>query len=365
MTDYNKNVRPRNNNNQPTDVHLYMTLRSVTKLDELSGILTSGWIMQVSWIDDNLTWDPISYGNITDIGIDKSSIWSPGMSLLNPATYAESLGTVAAQTFVTSRGEVFWDFGQVIHTSCDIDVTYFPFDVQRCAVEFMPFGIKNKDINLIAHPLSTSLYLENNAWILKSVSAESKILQTQPYAQFYLTLERRYAFYILNLYSPVLILVFLNVMVFIIPADSGERIGYAITCLLSLSVYMTFASQRLPNASKTLPIITFLLMTYIIISTLISIGTIIGLRFHLHDQLHPPPFMINKLFCLSHNMCKRKLKIGELAESEKDDIDVSKEANNQSSWKYFADRFDTFCFITSSACIFLVTFVYFLIVKYY
>ena len=90
MTDYNKNVRPRNTNDQPTDVHLYMTLRSVTKLDELSGILTSGWIMQVNWMDNNLTWDPISYGNITDIGIDKSSIWSPGLSLLNPATYAES-----------------------------------------------------------------------------------------------------------------------------------------------------------------------------------------------------------------------------------------------------------------------------------
>ena len=71
---------------------------------------------------------------------------------------------------------------------------------------------------------------------------------------------------------------FVNSMVFVLPADSGERVGYAITCLLSLSVYMTYASDNLPRSSRTLPIITVVLISYIIISAFISVGTVIGLR---------------------------------------------------------------------------------------
>ena len=56
-------------------------------------------------------------------------------------------------------------------------------------------------------------------------------------------------------------MVFLNTMVFVLPTESGERVGYAITCLLSLSVYMTFASEGLPDSSKPLPIITIGLLT--------------------------------------------------------------------------------------------------------
>ena len=83
-------------------------------------------------------------------------------------------------------------------------------------------------------------------------------------------------------------IVFLNTMVYVLPADSGERVGYAITCLLSLSVYMTSASENLPDSSKPLPIITIVLLLYVAISALISMTTIVGLRFHLNDNSRPP-----------------------------------------------------------------------------
>ena len=363
LTGYNTNVRPRNNNDEPTDLHLFMYLRYVTRLDELSGILTTAVIMTVYWVDSGLRWDPNSYGNITQIRLDKNSIWSPGFAVLNPATYVESLGTTAHQTFVSYLGQVFWEFGHVIHTTCDIDVTFFPFDTQRCVIEFIPFGMKNNDINLIAHPIDTFLYLENNAWILQSTSVESTILRTQPYAKYFVTLERRYTFYMLNLYSPVLTLAFLNAMVFLIPADSGERIGYAITCLLSLSVYMTFASQSLPNSSKPLPIITFVLMTYIVISTLISVGTIMGLRLHLHDKSSTPPAILTKLFCISRGTCCRKPKVGDVTDSEKKEHAWADVDERKVTWKELAHKFDKFCFVVSSACIFLLTFIYFLVIR--
>ena len=174
--------------------------------------------------------------------------------------------------------------------------------------------------------------------------------------KYLLKLKRRHTFYTLNLFSPVLILAYLNAMVFVLPAESGERVGYAITCLLSLSVYMTFASESLPNSSKPLPIITFVLLAYIVISTLISVCTVIGLNFHLRISSCPPPKIVNYCLC-----CSRKTKDVERSGAETNEkLEVN---YRKCCWKDVAKQFDRLCFIVSNSCISLLTFLYFVIVR--
>ena len=383
LTNYIRNVRPRSNRDESTDIELLMSLRSVTSLDELTGILVTVCIISVHWIDNNLIWEPEDHGNITDVILNKSLIWVPGLVVINPAAKVERLGVTTAQIHVTRYGRVTWEFGHVIHTTCDIDVTYFPFDTQECALELMPIGLRCEDMNLTSHDINTLLFSKNNAWVLKSTSVTMARLGSKTYAKYLLMLERRYTFYILNLFSPVLILAFLNAMVFMLPADSGERVGYAITCLLSLSVYMTFAEENLPNSSQPLPIITFILLAYIVISTLISVGTVIGLRLHLHDNTEPTPIVatIINLFCLGKGKCGEKPEDTETSEStgSKKSEDTGTEQNKSSKngwikpdvevndfqWKDVADRFDKLCFVSSNVCIFLFTVLYFVIVRAY
>ena len=177
-------------------------------LDELNGILTTVSIISVAWTDDMLNWVPPSNGNITDIMVQKNSIWSPKLVVINPASLVESMGTSAEQTYVLWFGRVVWTFGYVMYTTCDIDVTYFPFDTQECLLELMPIGILSKDMELISNPIDTTFYSENNIWKLESTSAETSYLGPQLYGKYSLKLKRRYTFYILNLFSPVLILAF-------------------------------------------------------------------------------------------------------------------------------------------------------------
>jgi hypothetical protein len=42
----------------------------------------------------------------------------------------------------------------------------------------------------------------------------------------------------------------LNIFVFLLPADSGERVGYAITVLLAIAVFLTISSDSLPATSN-------------------------------------------------------------------------------------------------------------------
>ena len=368
LSSYDNNILPRIHKDDRINISVNLILRSFMGFDERYGILKTAGLVRTQWEDNYLRWDPYIYGNITVLAFDRNDIWSPKLTLANSATEMESLGEKVAHTYVTYLGSVTWDFGHMFHSTCDIDATFFPFDTQTCFVDLALFGLMQDDMTFSVQQLDKSIYLENNVWKLKETLVE-KIKVTDTWtARYWLRLERRYTFYILNLFSPVLSLVHFNTMVYVLPADSGERVGYAITCLLSVSVYMTFASERLPESSKPLPIITIVLAAYGAISALISMTTIVGLRLHLNDDSRPPPRIFTKILCITRKPLCVKVKVGDMSEMEEtrstNDCELD-EGDSFISWKDFAKQFDRLCFISCNVCIFLITIVYFIIVRIY
>ena len=352
---YNKNVRPKTNQSETTTIHVAFELKSITSLDEVNGILTTVGIMNALWIDENLQWDPSNHGNIEHIKLDENLIWIPDFVTANPANKMEKLGLPSVEVDVKYTGNVHQHLAEMLRTTCDADVTYFPFDTQNCVLELTPFGYKSHEVTLVAMPVVLMFFEENNEWILKSTSSVSAMFATQPYIKITLTLERRYVFFLLNLFSPVLILVFLNTLVFILPAESGERIGFAITCLLSLSVYMTFASENLPTSSKPIALFIYVLLLYMVISSLICVVTIIGMKFHLHDADNSPSKFICKLLCFKTSRMKcRKVKVEEVKEPEKIE-NIKTEKEEDITWKTIAKRFDKICLVFSVFSILIVS----------
>jgi hypothetical protein len=69
---------------------------------------------------------------------------------------------------------------------------------------------------------------------------------------FTLILKRGSSYYVLNVIIPVILLGILNVLTFVLPADSGEKIGYTITVFLSFSVFLTIISSELPRTSGSI-----------------------------------------------------------------------------------------------------------------
>ena len=68
-----------------------------------------------------------------------------------------------------------------------------------------------------------------------------------------LQLERRSFFYMFNMVLPCIILMILNVFGFYIPPDSGERLGFFMTILLALVVFLQVLSSSLPKTATTVP----------------------------------------------------------------------------------------------------------------
>ena len=73
------------------------------------------------------------------------------------------------------------------------------------------------------------------------------------YAQvtYYFKLERREVYYGLNTMLPVLLNSLLIPLVFLLPHDAGEKIGYCLTVLLAYVVILTIVTDGLPRTAKT------------------------------------------------------------------------------------------------------------------
>ncbi|XP_066279092.1 neuronal acetylcholine receptor subunit alpha-7-like [Branchiostoma lanceolatum] len=106
-----------------------------------------------------------------------------------------------------------------------------------------------------------------------------------PYIELHVHLTRRRLFYIINMVVPCLDLLVLNLAAFYIPPDSGERLGFTITVLLSLVVFQQLLTTQLPATSTSTPMLGQFFTATIVLVTISLLITILVLR--LSHPSHP------------------------------------------------------------------------------
>ena len=91
---------------------------------------------------------------------------------------------------------------------------------------------------------------------------------------FKIVLRRKTLFYTVNLIIPCVLISFLSICVFYLPADAGEKMTLSISILLALVVFLLLLQKILPPTSTTIPLIaSYLLFTFIlnIISIVVTV----------------------------------------------------------------------------------------------
>lgn len=297
LSNYNPYIRPNDDQDQQTTVRATLHLIAINDVDELSGTMSTVVYVDVTWKDPRMMWDKAYYNNVWQILVPQNLVWKPDLVVTNPVKKVRKIGFDDIMIRYNDNGVALWYTGDYLETSCDIDVTHFPFDRQVCTIVMIPWNYRHRELQLfiVENNIKLDNFTENGEWILYDTAAERVGDGPFEYIYFKLYLERRSSFFIINLFIPVVLLVFLNCMVFLLSADSGERIGYAITCLLAITVYLTLVSDTIPKSSKPISVLTFVLMVLLILSTLICFLTIIGLRFHFRSERKPLPKWLCKL----------------------------------------------------------------------
>ncbi len=68
-------------------------------------------------------------------------------------------------------------------------------------------------------------------------------------------MRRKPLYYVMNIMLPCLMLSLLDLLVFCLPPESGEKVSLGITVLLSFSVFLLVIADNVPQTSETAPLL--------------------------------------------------------------------------------------------------------------
>ncbi|XP_053383843.1 neuronal acetylcholine receptor subunit alpha-6-like [Mercenaria mercenaria] len=283
LSGYSADVRPASNQSLPVQVNVTMELVNIKEFDEVSEQISVVIIMYLTWMDSRLTWDPLEFNGTSNVNIPVTKIWRPSLILKSPVGKIIPVGVDQDWAVVRCLydGRIMWNPTETTTSSCNIDVSYFPFDEQFCTLIFIPWGYQTHEILLKSHEekVRQTFYSENGGWTLVDSLVISEDVLEGYFSQYAVTfhLKRRSIFFLVNAVVPVFFISCLNVLVFLLPVECGERVSYAITVFLAIDVYMTIVVENMPKNSKHMAIICYLLLLNVGHSTVICFETIICL----------------------------------------------------------------------------------------
>ena len=124
---------------------------------------------------------------------------------------------------------------------------------------------------------------------------------------FTLSLKRKPRYTVLNIILPLIMLTILNVLVFALPCDSGEKASYAVTVFLSFAVFLTIISSQLPENSNIVSLFSVYLIFQTVQSTAITVIALILIRISSFDSDTPiPKVLAYMVACFNCKICSNQ-----------------------------------------------------------
>ncbi|XP_067667362.1 neuronal acetylcholine receptor subunit alpha-10-like [Haliotis asinina] len=287
FSNYTKDVRPICETDAPVELKIGIAVRQIIELDEPNQILTVNAWIRLNWYDCQMVWNATEYGGISQLILPFAKVWTPDIALYDNAG-DELVGLKDYRPTFYSDGSVTYNFPTVIQSLCKVDVTYFPFDSQTCALRFGSWAHHGLQINCTLRDSSgdMSSFKVNTEWDLVSVPVERHVLyygccpEPYPDVTFYVNLRRKPFFYLVNLLFPCILISAMALLGFILPPDAGEKVSVEITVLLSLSVFMLVISDSLPPTSDNFPYLGIYFCLSMALVTLSTVLTVLVLNVH-------------------------------------------------------------------------------------
>ncbi|XP_060062772.1 acetylcholine receptor subunit alpha-like [Ylistrum balloti] len=276
---YQKVTPPYESLKEAITVRVAFHLHGINSLDDVEGKLATTAHLTLEWQDAFLTWNRKDFSNISYIYMPQNEVWKPDVSLNNGFTKLKELGDDVIQVTVMNTGKVIWNPMEVFETKCDINITKFPFDTQVCKLIFRLWTLQPQDVKFkLNEPVTLHLdtYEENSVWDLHSANI---VLENGNFIVL-LSLNRRPEYYLLTLICPIILLSLLDIFTFVIPVDSGEKMGYSMTAYLAFAVFLTIIRSSLPINSRTTSYLAVFVVSLLVKGTAIVVVTAVQVRLH-------------------------------------------------------------------------------------
>ncbi|KAL4234598.1 hypothetical protein ACF0H5_006239 [Mactra antiquata] len=246
-------IRPVINQDDKVNVTITPYIISIVDVNEKQQSLTTSIAFRISWICETIRWNSSMYGGINVVHVEPSNIWTPDLAYMNAnGKNGVSIHAAILKVAIYSNGFAHFLIGELLQSTCTIDITKYPFDTQVCPVIIGKLYYDDSMMMILtnSNKVSMNIYEENGEWALIDTHIENKELDdASTNVQFTFYLKRRTLYYCLNIYLPLMLLSAMNILSFKLPANSGERIGYCVSLLLTFVVFLNMISDAMPKVS--------------------------------------------------------------------------------------------------------------------
>jgi hypothetical protein len=232
-------------------------ISGINYLDERTGVFSVTGFLAMAWKDEFLRWQPGLYDNVTFFTLPQGTMWLPDLILTNGVKNVKEWGGDLYYLYINHTGDVNWWPYDVFQTRCEVDVMYFPFDTQTCDLVFSIWNHDISMVNILPGEVRSYEYHKNGVWTLLSKKNTLGLDETKLYQRlrFSFTVQRKYKFYLWNLIFPLVLLGLMKICAFFIPAQSGEKVSFAITLFLSYGVFVNLITSSLPENSDSVSLV--------------------------------------------------------------------------------------------------------------
>uniref|UniRef100_A0A8C5X8J6 Acetylcholine receptor subunit gamma n=1 Tax=Malurus cyaneus samueli TaxID=2593467 RepID=A0A8C5X8J6_9PASS len=295
MSNYNQQLRPARGD-EIIDVSLKLTLTNLISLNEREETLTTNVWIEMQWVDYRLSWDPEQYDNIQLLRVPSTMVWLPDVVLENNIDGTFEI-TLYTNVLVSPDGSIYWLPPAIYRSVCVIHVTYFPFDWQNCTMVFQSQTYSANEINLLLTveegqtvewiSIDPEAFTENGEWAIKHRPAR-KIINSERFTPddiqyqqviFYLIIQRKPLFYIINIIVPCVLISAMAVLVYFLPAKAGgQKCTVSINVLLAQTVFLFLIAQKVPETSQAVPLIGKYLTFLMVVTVVIVVNAVIVLN---------------------------------------------------------------------------------------
>ncbi|KAL3868247.1 hypothetical protein ACJMK2_041078 [Sinanodonta woodiana] len=265
-------VIPLQDLSQTLNVSMGMQLLALNNFDDVAGIMDISTYLSMEWTEEIYFTTYGAAAPDTSVTISAASIWKPSLILVNSAGSSTEIVQDQSQVrMYLKSGKCEWTENLDLQGSCRPNVYFYPFDVHDCSFKFTSRAYNSSELTLLASSLKKDFFEENVAWSVEKTSVGTLIQDSKSHAKFQIRIARRSLNFVLNYILPILILSGLNVFVFILPRNSGERAGYSVTCFLAFVVFMNTIVTSLPKSSAPVSVLVYYLTVMMTVSAIITV----------------------------------------------------------------------------------------------
>lgn len=296
---YNRYRKPVKIYDRRVQVGLDLHILSLPKLDIRSQTLHTAIWLSVSWTDEYLTWNSDDFSGINFLRLPANKVWIPAVCNMHEIsgrrclTYS-SVGNTNSEVEIESNGHVSLSEAMESIILCTFNVKNFPFDTQICTFTFFASTKRSHSLKIMLNQSSfdSRYFIGNEEWDLISTNVQNNAWKLE----MNIVLRRRPLFLTLTLVFPIITLSFMNVFCYVLPIESGEKMGMSVALFLTFAVFGSILSDAMPKDSENISIFIVYVIVQIFLSGLSVVLETIVLRIY-HAELGP----LSRLFQLKEN----------------------------------------------------------------